>query len=152
MLSGKLIRLIESHWEQISNSILQQVRHDPRLTHVRSLPEPELRALREDLLRNLSHWLISSREEEIQPRFEALGRRRFEEGIPLHEAVYGLLIVKKRMIEFVRNQGLGATVVEVYAEEELEHRVDCFFDDLIYYLVRGYESALRQAARLTAGV
>jgi hypothetical protein len=41
-------------------------------------------------------------------------------------------------------------VVEVHAEEGLEHRLDRFFDWLVYHLVRGYEEALRKAAHLVA--
>jgi len=50
----------------------------------------------------------------------------------------------------VRNQGMGHTTMEIYAEEELEHRLGKFFDCLVYRLVHGYEIALRKAAHLAA--
>jgi hypothetical protein len=40
--------------------------------------------------------------------------------------------------------------MQLYAEEELEHRVGRFFDILVYHLVKGYESALRTSARVAA--
>jgi hypothetical protein len=36
--------------------------------------------------------------------------------------------------------------VDLYAEEELEHRVGRFFDDLVVHLVRGYEAAWQHGA------
>jgi hypothetical protein len=53
------------------------------------------------------------------------------------------------MLSFVRDQGLGQTTVEVYAEEELEHHVGLFFDCVVHCLVRGYEDEMRQALHQT---
>ena len=54
------------------------------------------------------------------------------------------------MITFVLDQAAAKTFLQLYAEEELEHRVDRFFDILVCHLVRGYENALRQSARAGA--
>ena len=70
--------------------------------------------------------------------------------MPLHETVRSVQILKDQMLDFVREQGVAQSSVELYAEEELEHRAGLFFDDLIYHLVRGYEGALRKAAHLVA--
>jgi hypothetical protein len=75
---------------------------------------------------------------------------RFEEGVPLCEAVRGLFLVKDKMIDFVLNQAAARTYMQLYAEEELEHRVDRFFDILVYHLVKGYEDAWHKAARSAA--
>ena len=60
--------------------------------------------------------------------------------IPLHELIRCLQIVKARLIGFSR-QELSGTALQIYAEEELEHRVGRFFDEVIYYVAKGYESA-----------
>jgi hypothetical protein len=39
-------------------------------------------------------------------------------------------------------------MIELYAEEELEHRVGRFFDFMLYHVVRGYEAAMRRAAHV----
>ena len=69
--------------------------------------------------------------------------------MPLYECVHGLHIVKNAVLSYVRDQGLGQTTVEVFAEEELEHHVGLFFDCVIYHLVRGYEDEMRQALHHT---
>ena len=145
MLSSKLIQLIEDHWDPITTRILRDIRHDHRLPHAAGLPESELRERARDILEHLGHWLSPAKEEELARRFERIGRQRFEESIPLHEVVLAYLIVKDRMLEFVRGQGIGETTVERYAEEELEHSVGRFFDSMIYHVVRGYEAALATA-------
>ncbi len=146
MLSSKLIQLIEDHWEQITAAAIQQIRADPDLPHMRELMVSELRGWHSVILRALRSWNSAQKDGELAEQYEELGRRRFEEGVPLHETIRSLHILKHRMVDFVRNQGFGRTSLELYAEEELEHRIGLFFDCLIYYVVRGYENAVRSAA------
>lgn len=145
MLSGKLVHQIEAHWDQIFPHTLEQIRRDPKLTHINKLPDLELQERAQDILENLEHCLAAGHEDEIARRYDALGRARFEEGIPLHETVRAFQIVKEGVIMFVQEQMTTRTSVELYAEEELEHRVDGFFDVVVYYLVRGYEAAWHRA-------
>ena len=63
--------------------------------------------------------------------------------------------VSKPSYSEVRNSGLRAqsglpqTSLEIYAEEELEHRLNRFMDFLVYHHVRGYEAALRNPRHKT---
>ncbi len=145
MLSANLIRLVSDHWEEIAERALRRVRRDSKLLEFGKLPEPELRERAREILQNLGNWLVS-REEELAQRYERLGRLRCEEGIPLHEVVYALQLIKECMINYVRDTSLRQTPIELYAEEELQHGADRIFDTLIYYFVRGYERAMRQQA------
>jgi len=150
MLSAKLIHLIEAHQEQIADRVIREIRHHPDMAHFHKLPDAELRERGQMILENLGHWLSAGQEAEIGHRYEALGKARFEEAIPLHESVRALTIIKDKMIDFVHEQGLYRTSVDLYAEEELERRVGRFFDTLAIHMVRGYETAWRRAAHATA--
>jgi hypothetical protein len=142
--------MIEHHWEGIASTTIRKLRQDRAFDHIAGLPDSELLEWGEGILRNLSRWTLEGREAEVAERYECMGRLRFQEEVPLHEAVRGLQILKDVMLEYVRNQGIGHTTVEIYAEEELEHRVGKFFDCLVYHLVLGYENALRTAAHMAA--
>jgi hypothetical protein len=150
MLSRTLVQMIEDHCEQITGRIIRRHRQDPEFAQMKKLPESELRDRAGEVLKNLGHWLSAGREAELSSRYEQLGRRRFEESIPLYEVVRSLQILKENMIEYVREQGIGQNPVELYAEEELEHGVGLFFDRAVYHTVHGYETALRQKAHLAA--
>ena len=151
MLSTRLISMVEDHWESISSRLVHRIRQDPHLFHVRKLPESDLRDWGKEHAKNLGHWL-SSPETDIARRYEHLGRLRYQELVPLHECVHGLHLAKDAILDFVRDQGIGETSVELYAEEELEHSVGHFFDLAVHHLVKGYEEALRQAAHVTASL
>lgn len=150
MLSRRLIENVERHSGPIMAGVITEIRHDPELQHLSQLAESELHDWGCVIVRNLGHWLAEGHDRTLARRYEHLGHLRFEESIPLHEAVRGLHILKHRTIDYVRDWGLAQTVVEVYAEEELEYLVGGFFDWLVEHLVRGYEEALRSPARRVA--
>jgi hypothetical protein len=150
MLSGKLIHLIEAHQEQIAANVIHEIRRHPDLVHLRKLPDAELRERGQQILENLGHWLAAGHEAEIEHRYESLGKARFEEGIPLHESVRALCMVKDKMIDFISEQAVMKNSVELYAEEEFERRIGRFFDALIIHMARGYEAASRHAAHAAA--
>jgi hypothetical protein len=144
MLSGKLVHLIESHWDQIMSRVIDQVRHEPQMSHTRALVESELHDWGQTLLQNLGHWLDAGNEEDLAHKYEYLGRLRCEEEVPLHESVHALCIIREKIVDFVEEHVFSKNTLELYAEEELERRLGRFFDLLTIHLVRGYEHALRR--------
>jgi hypothetical protein len=145
MLSAKLIQLIEDHWEPLTRRILLVIRTDPRLPHFQTLSESALHDRVGRLCKNLGRWVAAGDDEHLATEYETLGRNRYREEIPVDEVVHAMHLVKHRMLDFVRDQGITQTSVELYAQEELEHRVGLFFDAVVYHLVRGYYQALHEA-------
>ncbi len=143
MLSYRLIRMVSDHWSEIADRVLRQVQRDSKLLELGRLSEASLRERARDILQNLDHWMVA-KEEELAERYEKLGAQRYEDGIPLHEMVYVLQLLKEGLLQYVRDQGFAQTPLELYAEEELQHTADRIFDTIIYYFVRGYERALRE--------
>src|SRR3954452_20396411 len=127
MLSGKLVHLIESHWEEITSSVIARIRREPQMEHYRARVESELREWGQVLLQNLGHWLTSDTGAEIGHRYEELGRQRFEADVPLHESVRCLCIVRERVLDFVEEHVVNKSSLELYAEEELDRHLGRFF-------------------------
>ena len=100
-----------------------------------------------EILENLSYLLLARGDQETHRRFQVLGRMRFEENIPLHEAVLRMQILKGKILGFVHEEAISMTVIQVYAQEELEQRIGHFFDALVYHVVRGYEDATDRVYR-----
>ena len=144
MLSVKLVQLVETHWEQISERILHKIQSDTRLAHINTLSESELRKRTREIVKNIGDWLGASLDEPLAQRCEALGRQRFKEGIPLHEVVLARFIIKEGVMEFVHDHAFVETSLQLYAEGELEKSVGQLFDRMIYYVIRGYEEAMRE--------
>jgi hypothetical protein len=145
MLSSNLVKLIETHWEEIATRLISSVREHPDLTHLKRKTDVEMREWCRNILQDMDYLLIASKAQEVRRRFEVLGRMRFEENIPLHEAVLRFHMLKNKIIGFIHEQGFPMSAMHLYAEEELELRIGRFFDDCVYHVVRGYEAAMRVA-------
>ena len=145
MLSSRLVQLIETNWEEIANRTIAAVREHAEMPNLSRKTNGEMREWCRNLLHNLDSLLSLTKEQEVRRRFEVLGRLRFEENIPLHEAVLRFHILKNKIIGFVHEQGFPMSAMHLYAEEELELRIGRFFDDCVYNVVRGYENAMRVA-------
>ncbi len=106
------------------------------MAHLKKPPYAELRERAQDIPEHLGDRPAAGHEAEVEQSYELPGRRRFEEWIPLHEAVQALAIIKDKMIDFVHGQVWMKDAIYLYAEEELERRVCHFFDALTVHLVR----------------
>ena len=149
MLSARLIHLIETHHKEVADRVLREIWRREDLPHILRLPEAELRERNRLLLEHLGEWLLGD-EEKMERLQESVGTKRFEQSVPLHESVHALCLIKNTVIEFIEEQGIPRDTIGLYAEEELEHRLGKFFDQLIIHLVRGYERAWRRAIRVAA--
>jgi hypothetical protein len=150
MLSSRLVQCIERDSEEIAARLARAVRTNPNLKHLSQLPDIEIREWAQEILGQLSYLLEASSRDEVRRRFEALGKDRRQEQVPLSEAVLRLQILEKTIIGFIHDQGFPMTGLQLYAEEELLQRMGRFFDSSIYHLVRGYEDAEQLAKRLAS--
>ncbi len=150
MLSTKLVQLIETHWEEIAERLIREVRRNGEMKNLAAYPDSELRDWCRVILENLGQLLGIKKEDEIRRRFEALGKIRFEENIPLHEAILRLHLLQDKIVAFVHEQGFPMTALQLYAEEELEQRMTRFFHAGVYHVVRGYEAALLLEQRVAS--
>jgi hypothetical protein len=146
MVSGKFVHLIESHWDEIASRVIDQVRREPEMPHIRGIAESNLHEMGQIILQNLGHWLSVGKEEDLAHKYENLGKIRCDRNVPLHESVRGLCMIREKMLDFVAEQMTSRNTLELYAEEELERRLGRFFDVLTVHMVKGYEAALRRAA------
>jgi len=141
MVNPRLVRSIEAHWEEIALTTARRIRQDADVSHMASLTDPELRDWVHNILTLLPSWPSAKLNETITEKFQESGRRRFENSIPLPEAVRCLQILKHVVFDFTRSRGFAQNAIEVYEQEELEHGFGLLFDRLEYAVVRGYEEA-----------
>src|SRR5437763_4670230 len=98
MLSGKLVTLVQDNWETIANTVIRIIRNHPEMPTMAALPEGQIKEWCGGILQHLGDWLATDRNAEIRQRYEFFGRQRFEENLPLHEAVLRVQILKDAMI------------------------------------------------------
>jgi hypothetical protein len=145
MLAARLVRRIEDHAEEITRAVLKDLSTNPRTPAYHRLSLEELHDRVYDVYHHLGRTLGEESEEAIEAAYGELGRRRFGEDVPLHEVVYALILTKYHLRGYIRSSGIVDSAVDLYQEEDLHIRVGRFFDKAVYFTVKGYEEAVRQA-------
>ncbi len=155
MIALRLVRMIETHSDQLAHTLRERVLASEKTADFRSkVPAVELEDRASEIYLNLGDWLSQRTESEIEKLYTPLGARRAAQGVKFSELLYALTLTRDNLWEFVMLHGLVDRAVELYQELELRQQVDIFFDRAVYYAAVGYENyfaAQRKPAAVTAG-
>ncbi|HKW17109.1 MAG TPA: hypothetical protein VJO35_06345 [Terriglobales bacterium] len=146
MVALRLIRLIETHCDDVSRNLATRIRSSVRTAEMQKVSEPELIAGLQELLQHLSEWLLTKTESDIEKRYNEMGARRALLGIPLSDSCWAVVMTKEYLWDFLQKQGFLRNPIELYGEMELLSLLDQFFDRAICFMVQGYEQG-RHSAR-----
>ena len=141
MLAIRLVRLIESHAERLSRGLTLRLEKDPHCSDLRKVPSEELSARTYEIFRNLSDWLLSKTEHELERVYTEVGIRRCSQGVAFSHLLYAITATKEELWRFLQDEGVVTKPVELFAEMELFRLLDQFFDKALYYVATGYETA-----------
>jgi len=139
MLAIRLVRLIESHSEQLARGLTEKVWNCPRCSDLNKVPAEEFQARTREVYRNLSDWLLYKTEADLEQRYTELGARRAHQGVAFSHFVWAVTATKEYVRAFVQREGLVDSAMELHGELELIALLDQFFDRALYYAAVGYE-------------
>lgn len=150
MIAVRLVRLIEGHSEDLTDKLLTKFVTSPRTTDLRRVPPQDLRQRCHEILGHLGEWLLSKSNPDIESRYREIGALRAAQGVSLADVVWGIVLMKEHIWDFVQREGFLRGPLEIYGAMELQRLLDQFFDHAICYCAEGYEAAMREASE-TAG-
>jgi hypothetical protein len=148
MLAARLIRLVESHADELVDAAVSDLRSNPRTRAFNRVPESELRHRLRDLYTHLGDWVGERTEARVEAYYTEVGRRRFHDRVPLSDLVFAIILSKDHLRHFIRLHGLVESVVELYSEEQLYQMTWSFFDRAVYFAVAGYEAERLHVAEM----
>lgn len=141
MLTYRLLRLIETHSDQLARELLSRVQSSERTKTFNRVPAAELESRLHEIYRNLGDWLLKKTEFDIERRYCEIGARRAHQHVPLHELLWAIIEVKEYLWEFLKKEGMIDRPVELLSELEMIELTDHFFNRAMYYAAVGYEKA-----------
>ncbi len=140
----RLVQLIEAQAEELSKGLMQRLQTSPQCVDLfHKVPADELKRRVQEIYRNLSDWLLSKTESEIEERYIGLGVRRARQGLPFGQFLWAMTLTKEYLWEYLEKEGLLEEPLELLGEIELVHNLERFFDRAIYFAAMGYESAAK---------
>ena len=137
----RLVRLIETHSEELAARLVEKVRVSPNSPSYRNVPADELKQRVFEIYQHLGEWLLGKREEDIGRRYREIGARRFQQQVPLSELTWVLVLTKETMWDYVKDMILE-NQEQVAGELEVLELIGQFFDRAIHSTAEGYQQAL----------
>ncbi len=136
-----LIQLIELHADTLTAELIADLKSNPRTSflHRRSTEDLEHRAHR--VYAHLGRWLAENDPAEIENLFGEAARRLHAADVPLSEALYVVILIKRHLWDFVKRNVLVNSINDLYQVEEIGAHLGQFFDEAIYVATKAYESA-----------
>jgi hypothetical protein len=145
MLSAYLVRLIEQHADTLTNELVEDLVTNERTPSFRRLSRDEIHHSSHHVYQNLADWLADKSDAAIQASFEAVGRQRFHEQVPLNEFIWAIVLVKRHLRDKIRAVGNVYSALELHNEIQLSMMIGRFIDKVLYAVVTGYEQARTEA-------
>jgi hypothetical protein len=138
-LSDRLIRTIESSAEEFAQRTVKKLLSSPRTESYHKLAEMDLYNRCYEVYRNLGRWLWEKSDQAVQARFKELGEKRCQEGIPLGEVLWALVLTKNCLLDSLGEYWLADSAMELYQQQELDRLIGHFFDRSVCYTAESYE-------------
>ena len=161
MISAKLVELIEIHASRLTNDVAQDLASNPRTPGFRAVSRQELEERIFQIFHHLGNWIGDSRSARVEAEFSEWGSHRFDQGVPISEIVYAVIVLKQHLRRYIADNGVVDAVfprsdgdyvlpMHLHSLQDLNTRVGEFFDEALYHLARGYEQrAERVPAKMT---
>jgi hypothetical protein len=152
MIALRLVRMIENHSEELTESLIAKLEASARTADLRKVPAEELRGRIHEILQHLNEWLLTKTGSDIETHYREIGERRAAQNVALSDFCWGIILTKEHLWEFLQQQAFMRGPVEIYGELELLRLLDQFFDRALCFASEGYEQymQLQRAAVIEA--
>ena len=141
MLACRMIQIIESHADRLAEGLVHKLAGSQECSQLLAdVPAHELKQRAYEIYRNLSEWLLTKTEVEIEERYTGQGMRRARQEVPFSQLLFAIHATKEHLWEYLRQEGL-LEPEDLIGEMELLHAIERFFDRALYFTAVGYESA-----------
>ncbi|MGV8056497.1 MAG: hypothetical protein AB2L12_00450 [Smithellaceae bacterium] len=139
LASLKLIDLVEKNAQVIAREWVDVVKVNKRTSHYHHLPSDYLIPHAVEFYHQLRNMLMSSNTfDQTQEYFFGYAKNCYDMGIPLHEAIYALALMRRQMWLFAEFQATFITVVEHQQAIDSITRTILMMDYAVYKISQYY--------------
>jgi len=144
MYTIKLIELIEKSKEDIARQWCNDVARNSRTKSFLSYSDKELMAIATEIYSTFRELFFSDELKETTRKiFGRYAEDRYKKGIPPHEAIYALILMRRHIWFYAEFKTVFISVLEQYQKEESLNRTILIFDYAVYSIVEKYETLRR---------
>lgn len=145
LASLKLIDLVEKNAEDIAKQWVVEVKKNKRTTAYHNMPAEKLIPQAVEFYHQLRNMLMSANTyEETQAYTLKYAQTCIEQNIPLHEAIYALIMMRRQMWLFAEFKEVFTTVVEHQQAVDSVTRTILMMDYAIYKITQHYQDLMKK--------
>jgi hypothetical protein len=76
--------------------------------------------------------------------FSSYARERYSDGVPLHEAVYALILMRRQLWLYAEFQAVFTSAMEKHQAMDSLNRTILVFDYAMYFITRHYQEMMKE--------
>ncbi len=141
----KLIEVTEKHADRIASQWLGDVRMNPKTPSYHTFSDEKALSHADAFYRNFRSLFSAEKPYDAARKFfTKYADERYAEGIPLHEAVYALILMRRHIWLYAEFQSLFTSAVEHQQAAESLTRTILMFDYATYVITERYEELMKR--------
>jgi hypothetical protein len=141
----KLIEITELSADQIALQWLKDVRANPKTPSYHSFSDEKALSHASAFYRNFRSLFCTDKPFEAARKFfTKYADERYSEGIPLHEAIYALILMRRHIWLYAEFQAVFVSAVEHHQAAESLTRTILMFDYAMYVITGRYEELMKR--------
>ena len=142
--SIKLLDVLEANIDEIASRWAADVKKNKRTVHYRDISDDKLSLQAIKFYSQLRNLLTAAnRYEKAQEFFMHYARQCYESGIPLHEAIYALNMMRRQMWLYAEFQAIFINALEHNQAIDSVMRIMLMIDYAIYEITQYYQDRIR---------
>ena len=142
--SIKLLDVLEANIEEISRNWIAEVKKNKRTVHYHDISDDKLTVQVVKFYSQLRNMLVSpNRNEKVQEFFMHYARACYESGIPVHESIYALNLMRRHMWLYADFQAVFTNALEHHQAIDSIMRIMLLIDYAIYEITQYYQDRLQ---------
>lgn len=151
MRAHKLVQHMKTNAGALSDGLLQKIRGSEKCSELPlRVPPEEQKRYAYEIYRDLADWLAAGADTIIEPRYETLGIRRANQGIPFSQLLWAVCIAREYLWEYMQHECLLEEPVEFWGGVILLRSLNQFFDRALYFTLLGYQKSARDEVHTPA--
>ncbi|MCX7635297.1 MAG: hypothetical protein N2Z74_06080 [Syntrophales bacterium] len=144
LASLKLIDLVENHAEQIAAQWAKNVKKNPFTPYYHDKPEEKLIPQAVKFYKNFRRIFMEPKPVEAsEGYFSRYAQNSYYDGVPLHEAVYALILMRRQIWLYAEFQAIFATAIERHQAVDSLTRTILMFDYAMYFITKKYRELMK---------
>ncbi|NPV03502.1 MAG: hypothetical protein HPY67_02065 [Syntrophaceae bacterium] len=141
----KLIEVTEKHADRIASQWLGDVRMNPKTPSYHNFSDEKALSHAAAFYRNFRSLFSAEKPYDAARKFfTKYADGRYAEGIPLHEAIYALILMRRHIWLYAEFQSLFVSAVEHQQAAESLTRTILMFDYATYVITERYEELMKR--------